>query len=113
MYISSTGAIRKNNGKPEMSQLDPRFIMEMAKLLTNMDKCGKYDKYNWTKGMELSKTLDSLERHLYAFKVGINEDDESKFNHLVHVAVNAMFAWNTYKLDNPELDDRHFKGEEK
>lgn len=108
-YKSATGAVREQLNKPEMSQLDPRFIMEMAELLTQMDKAGKYDKYNWTKGMEFTRTLDSLDRHLHDVKIGRDYDVESKKKSIIHVAVNAMFLYNSMMLDNPNFDDRHFK----
>jgi hypothetical protein len=107
--VSSTGSVRHNAGKPEMSQLDPRFVMAMADLLTQSDKTGKYDKYNWKKGQKYSVICDSLDRHIHEFKIGEDIDPESQKSHLIHAAINLMFLWNNYMQDNPEFDDREFK----
>lgn len=104
---SATGSLRYNNGKPEMSQLDPRFIMELAKLMTQSEK--KYGKYNWALGQKYTTTYDSLNRHMTAFLTGEEIDPESGIHHLIHCASNIMIMWTSWKLDNPELDDRYFK----
>ena len=105
--VSSTGSLRYNEGKPEMSQLDPNFIMELADLLTVSAK--KYGKYNWALGQKYSTVLDSLDRHIHKFKIGEDLDTESKRSHLIHAAANIMILWNSWKKESDELDDRYFK----
>lgn len=107
--VSSTGSVRHNKDKPEMSQLDPRFVMAMAELLTEADKCGKYDTYNWAKGQKYTVVYDSLMRHMTAFMTGEDMDPESEKSHLIHAACNIMFLWNNWMQENPEFDDRFFK----
>jgi hypothetical protein len=106
--VSPTGSVRKNAGKPESSNLDPRFIEMMAKLLTDVEKAGKYSKFNWAKGNYFSVPLDSLERHLSEIKKGNHIDNESLLPHAVHIAINAMF-FDYYRRNFPEMDDLHFK----
>jgi hypothetical protein len=108
--VSETGSLRYNKGKPEMSQLDHRFLMELAGLFTKAQK--KYGRYNWTKGQKYSTAYDSLMRHIHAFMGGQDFDTESKENHLVHAAANIMIMWNSWKQKSLDLDDRHFKIEE-
>lgn len=108
-HKSVTGALRRNKGKPEPSQLDPKFLLEMASLMTDIANSGKYPKYNWAKGMEYSTVLDSLDRHIIEFKLGNDYDDETGRHHIIHAAVNAMILWNSCMKDIPELDDRFFK----
>lgn len=105
--VSSTGSLRYNSGKTEMSQLDPNFIMELAELMTA--SAVKYGKHNWTLGQEYSLVLDSLDRHVHKFKIGEDYDTESQRSHLIHAAANIMILWNSWKQNNPKLDDRHFK----
>jgi hypothetical protein len=59
----------------------------------------KYDRMNFieSKGTEhekefLDDNLDSIERHLLAIHADETHDDESKMEHMAHVAIRAMFA---------------------
>ena len=88
-----------------MSQLDPRFIMELADLMTKSAK--KYGKYNWALGQEFHTPFDSAQRHLMKFMSGENVDEESGLSHLLHAASNIMIMWTSQKLDNKDLDTRH------
>lgn len=110
VHVSPTGSLRYNAGKSEMCHIAPEFLMEFADLMTVSAK--KYSKYNYAKGQELSTALDSLDRHLLAFKNSENVDPESGKSHLVHIAANAMILWCTVKYhleQHPELDDRFKK----
>lgn len=103
---SSTGSLRYNKGKPEMSQLDHRFIMELADLLTVSEK--KYGKHNWALGQKYSTAYDSCMRHLHSFMGGQDFDSESQKNHLIHATANLMIMWTSWKQQNNSLDDRFF-----
>lgn len=69
---------------------------------------GKYDTFNFLKGLKMNDTLDSLKRHLMKFESPYESDfdEESKLNHLAHVAWNALVALHFYKT-RPDLDDRY------
>ena len=101
---SSTGSLRFNSGKPELSQLDPRFLIDLAELMTKSAK--KYGKYNWCLGQEFHTPYDSAQRHLLKFMSGENVDDESGLNHLIHAAANLMIMYTSQKLNNKDLDTR-------
>jgi hypothetical protein len=108
--ISSTGSLRKNAGKPEFSQLDPRFVEGLMRLMTKGEQ--KYGKFNWAVGANYSTILDSLMRHYLAICKGEEIDKESGEKHSLHIAANAMFLFTTMNLNNIDLDDRYFKEEE-
>lgn len=81
----STGAVRDsadNKSRPDL--ISPYAQMRKGEWL----RLGavKYAERNWEKGMNFSRCIASLERHLQQFKMGlINED------HLAAIAVNAEF----------------------
>ena len=104
--VSSTGSLRFNSGKPNMSNLPPEFLIGMAKVMTMGEK--KYGKYNWSKGNSISVPYDSGMRHLMAFMSGEQIDKESGEHHLFHAAVNIMMMW-YYDKYYPEMDDREYK----
>jgi hypothetical protein len=59
----------------------------------------------WKDGLSVTECFESLQRHLYAFMDGENNDKESGLNHLGHAMCNLMFM--TYMtLFKPEFDDR-------
>lgn len=104
---SITGSLRYNKGKPELSQLPPEFLIELAALMTECSK--KYKKWNYALGQPYTMAYDSMMRHILAFMSGDDKDRESGFSHLTHIAANALIMWCTqnYHVKNvPELDDR-------
>lgn len=83
----------------------PAFAVEqVARVLTKGSE--KYADRNWEKGMDwTSKVLASLKRHLIAFERGEDFDPETGLLHMAHVACNAMFLTEYYKI-YPQGDDR-------
>lgn len=100
-------ADRYNEGKVRFSLVPVRAHRAWAEVLTFGAK--KYSDDNWRKGLKYRGVLDSLERHLVAFKDGENLDPESRLSHLAHIMCNAGFLIE-YLESHPELDDR-FKTE--
>ena len=105
--VSVTGSKRLNSGKPEVSQLDPIFVLELAELMTISAE--KYGKYNWALGQNYTTAFDSCMRHLLQFMAGEDRDKESSRNHLIYAAANIMILWTSYKKGSTKLDDRFFK----
>jgi hypothetical protein len=103
VHLSPTGSKRFNEGKPEVSQLDPKFILDLADLMTVSAK--KYGKFNWAHGQYYSTPYDSCMRHLLKFQLGQDIDEESGKSHLIHAAANLMILYCS-QLRKPELDDR-------
>lgn len=77
-------------GKPLFSLIEPKFALELAKVLTMGAE--KYGPEDWkTTDNAHRRYLDALHRHLNAFERGEMDDPESGQSHLAHVAANAMF----------------------
>lgn len=101
---SETGALRYNEGKVRYSLL-PKFALEqVARVFTY--GCQKYNDYNWKKGLNWTDVCDSLERHLQAWKSSEDFDKESGLYHLAHLATNALFLLEYYKIF-PQGDNRN------
>ncbi len=105
LHLSSTGSKRLNGGKPEVSQLDPRFIMDLADLITKSAQ--KYGKYNYALGQEYHTPYDSCMRHLMKFMAGEDIDSESGLSHLLHAAANIMILYTSVLKNNKDLDTRN------
>ena len=94
---------RFNLGKTR-HDLVPTFAQEQyAKVLTMGAE--KYGDHNWQKGMDWSKVIASMVRHIEAIKRGEDFDPESGLLHSAHVMCNAAFLSEYYKI-YPEGDDR-------
>ena len=81
----STGAVRDTaDGKPRLVLISPFALRRRGEWL----RLGavKYAPRNWELGMGFSRVVDSLERHVQAFKAGETDED-----HLAAVMCNAMF----------------------
>lgn len=79
-----------DSGKLLFSLIEPKFALELAKVLTMGAE--KYGPEDWkTTDNAHRRYLDALHRHLNAFERGEMDDPESGQSHLIHVAANAMF----------------------
>ena len=96
--------LRYDNEKNRLDLISPIFIEELGKVLTY--GANKYAPNNWRfTGMDWSRCIGSLKRHLNEFEKGIDIDPESGLSHLAHIACNVMFLVE-YNKTHPELDDR-------
>jgi uncharacterized HAD superfamily protein len=95
--------LRFNEGKTRYD-LIPAFAMEKMGDVFTMG-AQKYGPRNWENGMAWSKVIASLERHLQAIKRGEDFDKESGNYHAAHVAANAFFLLEYYRI-YPQGDDR-------
>lgn len=102
---NSKGSKRHNKGKPQVSQLSPEFILDLANLMTKTAESGKYEEFNWTKGQNYRTAYDSLQRHMLAYYSGEDIDPDSGFPHLLCAGANLMIMYHSYK-NHPDLDDR-------
>lgn len=82
-------------GKPRFSLLSVWATEGLAKVFTAGAK--KYAAHNWAKGLSWSETIDSLERHLAAFKKGEELDDGPGGTGLPHI---DQVAWNAHVLSH-------------
>jgi Domain of unknown function (DUF5664) len=81
----STGAVRDiSDSKPLLSLVSPFAVRRLGDWLTRGAK--RYSPRNWEKGFPFSRCIDSLERHVQAFKAGDTDED-----HLAACMCNVMF----------------------
>lgn len=96
-------SMKKDAGKPRMELIDWGFVEETARVLGF--GAAKYEANGWRKGMQVTRVIGSMFRHMIAFAMGQDKDPESGLSHLGHVGCNLMFLV-AYLRDKPELDDR-------
>ena len=103
-------AERFNDNKIKWSLVSWKALEPMVKVL--MFGANKYSPNNWQKGLKYSEISESLQRHLYGFMEGQDDDPESKLSHLGHILCNAMFlSW--MFIFRKDLDDRNINKIEK
>jgi hypothetical protein len=101
----ATGAVRDTqDGKVRYSLVPIGPMERVAALYTR--GAAKYDDDNWRRGMPFKRVIDSLLRHLTAWRKGEADED-----HLAAVVFNAMALMeyeDAIRNGNlpPELDDR-------
>jgi hypothetical protein len=79
-----TGAVRDTaEDKPRPALVSPFFTERLA--MWSALGAKKYDDRNWEKGMPFSRVMDSLERHILAYKQGDRSED-----HLAAIGWNAQ-----------------------
>jgi hypothetical protein len=96
--------LKFDHGKPPLSLLSRVWLEGTASVLAYGAK--KYAAHNWRKGMQHSRLLDALQRHILAFQDGEDFDDESKLAHLFHASCCLMFLAENH-IRRPEWDDRY------
>lgn len=103
----STGT--KFDGEKNRLELLPPIALErIAEVFTFGAK--KYDSWNWSKGIAVSRLYGALQRHLNAWYRGEEIDPESGKSHLSHAGCCMIMLLETAEL-RKDLDDRptHYK----
>lgn len=96
-------AAHKSEGKSQVGDMDPLFILEMGEVMTNglikypNDPDGAP---NWWKGGDYRSFCASILRHSLKMAAGEDLDEESGLPHAAHIAVDAMFlrSWQKRKV---------------
>lgn len=96
-------ADRFNDGKVQLSYLPTKAQESEARVW--MKGAKKYTRDNWKKGLPFLSVIDSMLRHVLAFKEGENNDPETGESHMGHVRCNAAMLIE-FLESHPELDDR-------
>lgn len=102
-YRKKGGGLRLNEGKLRYDLLHPVAQEGIVRVLTKGAE--KYAERNWELGMNWSKVLASLKRHLAAIEQGEDYDSETGELHIDHVQCNAHFL-SAYYTIYPQGDDR-------
>jgi hypothetical protein len=97
---------KKDQGKPEVAIIPPIAILEEAKAFTYGKK--KYGKWNFKKGLEVTRLISAAMRHILQFLGGEDIDKESEAHHLGCARANLAMALDMMER-KPELDDRYRK----
>jgi hypothetical protein len=71
----------------------------------------KYGRYNYLNGMEWTRLIAALDRHVSAFNDGENCDQESGLNHLYHAGACVMMLIEFYEK-NLGTDNRYKGGQD-
>jgi hypothetical protein len=103
VFPNEAGGIKHDQDKPMMDLLDSGFLEDMASVLTFGAK--KYAAHNWRKGINVSRTIAAIYRHLGALNRGEDLDPESGCHHEACIAINCQFL-NWMLKNRPDLDDR-------
>jgi len=97
--------VKFNSGKYMMHLVPLEALKEVAKVFTYGAK--KYTADNWRKGMSFSRYFNAAERHLQAFWLNENIDEESGLPHLAHAICNLMMLYVYSSVSRYiEFDDR-------
>ena len=81
-------ALRYDKGKIRLDLIPHEWVWGLGEVLTK--GVAIYTANNWKKGMDWSRILGSLLRHLYKFVRGERFDKETGCHHLDMVAWNAL-----------------------
>jgi hypothetical protein len=103
MLKKNEKGLRYNKNKLKWSLVHFKSLEPMVQVLQFGAK--KYKPWNWSKGLYWSEIIDSIIRHLTAFKEGEDIDKESKLPHIGHLLANLMFLSYMYQF-RKDLDDR-------
>jgi hypothetical protein len=94
--------LRYDTGKVRMDLMPPEWDLELGKILTA--GANKYEPRNWEKGMDYSKVLGPLMRHLNKWRRGeeldITDDSGQPGTGCHHL---ALVAWNALALMSFEM----------
>lgn len=108
--IFSQEGVKFDEGKPSMSLLPSKPLVEVAKVLDYGKR--KYAAHNWRQGIDYSRLYSATQRHLSSWNENEDIDDESKLNHLAHAACDILFLleYELNKQKYSKFDDR-YKGD--
>jgi len=102
-------ALRYNEGKVELSLIDPGALEELARVL--MFGSQKYARDNWKKGLKWTQIIDSMWRHMNKILQGQDHDEETGLLHAAHIMCNAMFL--CHHMANEVGEDDRYNGSAK
>lgn len=95
--------LKYDAGKPRMDLLDPTMTEGVARVLSFGAE--KYAPNNWREGIEYTRTISAIHRHLAAIQRGEDVDPESGELHIYHIGCNVQFlGW--MMQYRPDMDDR-------
>jgi len=98
---ATTGGRKFDGGKPQYGLLPPLALKATVEILTFGAE--KYEPDNWKRVPDSKRRyFDAMQRHLWAWKQGEQNDQETGKNHLAHAMCCLMFLYEhdvEYSLD--------------
>lgn len=95
LWLAKSEGLRFDEGKNRLDLIPPEWEWELGRVLTEGAK--KYADRNWELGMDYSKVVGPLRRHLNAYLRGERVDPTDGTLHAAKVAWNALVLM-TYDL---------------
>lgn len=96
-------AIKSDSDKLDLSMLPPEGLEEATKAF--MDGMKKYGRHQYRSGMEWSRLVSAMMRHINQFNKGEDRASDSGVHHLGHVIANCMMLLDYY-YNNLGTDNR-------
>jgi len=105
------GGKKFDGNKPDSTLIPVEFIIQVSKVLGF--GAGKYGKHNFRDGLNYTRLLSSIKRHIDLEIAGVETDKDSGMPHWA-LAGSAIAMYAFMKTHRPELDDRYkYTDEEK
>jgi Domain of unknown function (DUF5664) len=101
-----SGGTKHDASKEPLDLIPYEALQEIAKVLDFGAK--KYARANWAKGINYSRLISAILRHVNQFNAGEDVDPESGISHMAHAGCGIVFLLWTIK-HRPDLDDRWSK----
>ena len=101
-HVGTSQAVKHDTGKLRYSLIPALFSRLFAQIWTIGDQ--KYGANNWRTGLEWSRCVDAMERHLNEWKTGASVDPEDGGHRLAKVAWYCA-ALIEYEKTHPEMND--------
>ena len=79
-YVEDKIAFKADTEKLKYQLIPPYAMKQIARVFTF--GAGKYGELNWEQGFKWTRILGAMERHIAAFKAGVDFDPESGLYHL-------------------------------
>lgn len=86
--------VKNDQAKPDLSMLTRAAKEGIARAF--MDGEQKYGRYNYFKGMEWTRLIAAVDRHMTAFNDGEDCAPDSKLNHLFHAGAGICILIDYY-----------------
>jgi hypothetical protein len=86
---SPSEGIKHDHEKPRLDLIPPELLIELGYVMAAGAE--KYDERNWEKGMAWGRPYAACLRHLLAWHMGEDDDQETGLPHLAHAAANVAF----------------------
>jgi hypothetical protein len=115
-YKSSTSSLgaKEKNGKLQYDLLPAEALQEIVRVYTKSAQSGKYQEWNWRKGIKYNDLYAAMMRHIQAWRMGEDLDREDGLHHMAHAAWYCLAFMSYYfrpLFDNEgeakDLDNRY------